>query len=74
MGCPSNVFIGDDLVDAPVLKRVGLPVTVANGHPALEPIVAFVTERSGGDGAVREVIDMVIRFQGRWDEIISRYV
>lgn len=67
-------FIGDDLVDAPVLKRVGLPVTVADGHPALEPIVAYVTDRTGGAGAVREVIDLVIRAQGKWDEIISRYV
>jgi 3-deoxy-D-manno-octulosonate 8-phosphate phosphatase (KDO 8-P phosphatase) len=67
-------FIGDDLVDAPVLRRVGLPVSVADGHPALEPIVVYVTERNGGSGAVREVIDFVIRAQGRWDEIVSRYI
>ena len=67
-------FIGDDLVDAPVLKRVGLPVTVADGHPALEPLVVYVTERNGGSAAVREVIDLVIRAQGKWDEIVSRYL
>ena len=67
-------FIGDDLVDAPVLKRVGLPVSVADGHPALEPLVVYITQRNGGASAVREVIDFVIRAQGRWDEIVSRYL
>lgn len=67
-------FIGDDLVDAPVLKRVGLPVSVADGHPALEPIVAYITDRNGGSSAVREVIDYVIKAQGKWDEIVSRYL
>ena len=67
-------FIGDDLVDAPVMKCVGLPVMVADAHPALEPIVAYVTERPGGASAVREVIDQVIRAQGKWDEIVGRYL
>jgi 3-deoxy-D-manno-octulosonate 8-phosphate phosphatase (KDO 8-P phosphatase) len=67
-------FIGDDLVDAPVLKRVGLPVGVADGHPALEPLLAFITDRAGGSGAVRETIDMVIRAQGKWDEVVGRYL
>jgi 3-deoxy-D-manno-octulosonate 8-phosphate phosphatase (KDO 8-P phosphatase) len=67
-------FIGDDLVDAPVLKRVGLPVGVADGHPALSPLLAYVTERAGGSGAVRETIDLVIRAQGKWDEVVGRYL
>ena len=67
-------FIGDDLVDAPVLKRVGLPVGVADGHPALEPLLAFVTARGGGSGAVRETIDMVIRAQGKWDEVVAGFL
>ncbi len=67
-------FIGDDLVDAPILKRVGLPVTVADGHPALEPLVAYVTERLGGSGAVREVIDFIIKAQGKWDDVVGRYL
>jgi len=67
-------FIGDDLVDAPVLKRVGLPVGVADGHPALEPLLAYVTDRAGGSGAVRETIDLVIRAQGKWDDVVGRYL
>ena len=49
-------------------------MTVADGHPALEPLVVYVTERNGGSAAVREVIDLVIRAQGKWDEIVSRYL
>ena len=67
-------FIGDDIVDAPVLKRVGLPVSVEDGHPALEPIVAYVTRRPGGAGAVREVVDLILRAQGKWDEVVGRYI
>ena len=74
LGDEECCFIGDDLVDAPVLKRVGLPVTVADGHPALAPLVAYVTERNGGSSAVREVIDRIIRAQGKWDEIVGRYL
>lgn len=67
-------FIGDDLVDAPVLKRVGLSVCVADGHPSLEPLVSYVTDRPGGASAVREVIDLVIQAQGKWEEIVGRYL
>jgi 3-deoxy-D-manno-octulosonate 8-phosphate phosphatase (KDO 8-P phosphatase) len=67
-------FIGDDIVDAPILKRVGLPVSVADGHPSLEPLVAYITTRVGGAGAVREVIDYVIQAQGKWDEVVGRYL
>ena len=67
-------FIGDDLVDAPILKRVGLPVGVADGHPALEPLLAYDTARGGGSGAVRETIDMVIRAQGKWDDVVGGYL
>ena len=67
-------FIGDDLVDAPLLKRVGLPIGVADGHPSLEPLLAYVTERAGGSGAVREAIDLVIRAQGKWDEVVGAYL
>jgi 3-deoxy-D-manno-octulosonate 8-phosphate phosphatase (KDO 8-P phosphatase) len=74
LGHEECCFIGDDLVDAPVLKRVGLPVTVADAHPALEPLVAYVTERPGGAAAVREVIDLIIKAQGKWDQVVGRYL
>lgn len=64
-------YIGDDLVDIPVLARAGLPVAVADAHIEVRRRAAFVTEASGGRGAVREVVDSILRAQGRWNEILG---
>ncbi len=53
-------YIGDDLIDLPVLRKVGLSVAVANAAEAVKKEVDWVTERRGGDGAVREVIDFIL--------------
>ncbi len=57
-------FIGDDVVDVPVLQRVGLAVTVADADPAVKPHVDMVTEAAGGRGAVREVINIILQNRG----------
>jgi len=64
-------YIGDDLVDLPVLSRVGVPVAVADAHPEVRRRVPFVTSAPGGRGAVREVIDALLQAQGRMREILS---
>jgi len=70
----SNVaYIGDDMQDLPILRRVAFAVAVANAQEELKKICHFVTERPGGRGAVREVIDFILRAQGKWDEIMTRY-
>lgn len=53
--------IGDDLLDLALLKMVGLPITVANARPEVKQIARFITELSGGDGAVREAIDFILK-------------
>jgi 3-deoxy-D-manno-octulosonate 8-phosphate phosphatase (KDO 8-P phosphatase) len=69
---PSEVsYVGDDLPDIPVLERVGLAVAVANAAPEVKRAAHFVTSRSGGDGAVREVIELIVKAQGKW-EMFSR--
>lgn len=55
--------IGDDLADLPMLERAGLAVTVANGHPRLKEAADWVTGRSGGEGAVRELCDLILSAQ-----------
>ncbi|MFQ5543781.1 MAG: KdsC family phosphatase [Nitrospiria bacterium] len=57
-------FIGDDLIDLPVLRRVGFSVAVANAVDRVKKEVDWVTKRSGGEGAVREVIDLILSSQG----------
>ncbi|MGR3220729.1 MAG: KdsC family phosphatase [Candidatus Anammoxibacter sp.] len=66
-------FIGDDLVDIPVLLKVGFAVGVADAVTEVIEIVDFVTVTPGGRGAVREVAERVIKGQGKWGEITTGY-
>ena len=67
-------FMGDDIVDLPLLKRVGLAVGVSSGDPRVRPHVHYWTKRAGGDGAVREVIELILGVQGKWDAVLSHYL
>jgi 3-deoxy-D-manno-octulosonate 8-phosphate phosphatase (KDO 8-P phosphatase) len=61
IGAPETLFIGDELVDVPLLKQVGVAVTVPDAVDEVKAIVHYVTQRPGGDGAVREICDLVRR-------------
>ena len=66
---PENVaYVGDDLIDWPVMEKVGLSVAVADAHPLLIPRADYVTRIAGGRGAVREVCDLLLLAQGKLDE------
>lgn len=66
---PENVaYVGDDLIDWPVMEKVGLSVAVADAHPPLLPRADYVTRIAGGRGAVREVCDLLLLAQGKLDE------
>ena len=64
-------YIGDDLVDLPILRRVGMPVAVADARPEVIKSAPFVTEACGGRGAIREVIDAILKAQGKWKAVMS---
>ena len=66
-------FIGDDLMDISVLKRVGFAVSVPNGMEEVKAIAHHITSRSGGRGAVREICELILKSQDKWDEATSRY-
>ncbi len=74
LGADETAFVGDDLVDLPVLRRVGFSVSVPEGVAEVRERVDYVTEASGGRGAVREVCEMILRAQGLWDGVIGRYL
>ena len=61
-------YIGDDLIDWPVMEQVGLSVAVADAHPLLLPRADYVTRTAGGRGAVRELCDLILLSQGKLDE------
>lgn len=64
-------FIGDDLTDLCLMKRVGLAVAVANAREEMKRLAHYVTVKHGGQGAVREVLEMILKAQGKWDGIIE---
>ena len=66
-------FVGDDLVDLPVINRVGLAVAPADADEHVRKHVHWVTSRNGGDGAVRQVIDLLLHASGKWDVVTQRY-
>lgn len=66
-------FIGDDLIDLPVLKRVGFAVAVPNAVQEVKEKAHFITSRQGGRGAVREICDMILKSQGKWELATGRY-
>jgi len=67
-------FIGDDVIDLPVLSRVGFSVSVPNGHTEVRQRVDFVTTAGGGKGAVREICDIILRAQDKYDQALARYL
>ena len=66
-------FMGDDVIDIPVLRRVGFAAAPADAVEEVLPHVHFVTKNRGGWGAVREVCDLLIKGQGAWETITTRY-
>lgn len=66
-------YMGDDIVDIPVLKSVGFSAAVADALDIVKKQVDYVTKNRGGRGAVREICDMILQAQGKWPEIAARY-
>lgn len=67
-------YMGDDVVDLPILRSCGFSATPSNGHDFVKRHVSFVAEREGGRGAVREVCDFVLQAQGRLDALLAAYL
>jgi len=66
-------FIGDDIVDIPILKRVGFSVAVADATEDVKRSVDYITIKNGGNGAVREVCEIILRCQDKWTDVIQKY-
>lgn len=66
-------YIGDDIIDVPVMKRVAFSAAPSDALPEVRAVANYVTTCAGGKGAVREVCDMIIKGRGGWDEVVARY-
>jgi 3-deoxy-D-manno-octulosonate 8-phosphate phosphatase (KDO 8-P phosphatase) len=66
-------FMGDDLIDIPVLKHAGLAVAVPNAVEEVRSSAHYITAKIGGRGAVREICDLILKSQGKWDLVTAKY-
>tara|TARA_B100000686_G_scaffold355032_1_gene469248 strand:+ start:2372 stop:2914 length:543 start_codon:yes stop_codon:yes gene_type:complete len=66
-------YLGDDLTDIPLIDRVGLGVAVANARPEVKKCADYTTQTPGGSGAIREVIELIMRSRGTWEQILDKY-
>ncbi len=69
-----TAYVGDDLVDIPVMKQVGLSIAVADAHPRVKSMAHWTTEHNGGYGAVRDVCELLMEAQGTLEEQFSVYL
>jgi 3-deoxy-D-manno-octulosonate 8-phosphate phosphatase (KDO 8-P phosphatase) len=67
-------YVGDDIVDLPILRRAGLAVGVADSDPLLRRFVHYLTRQPGGRGAVREIIELILHAQDKWDSVSERFL
>jgi len=66
-------FVGDDLVDLCLMKRVGFSIAVFNACPEIKQASHYITLREGGRGAVREVAELILKAQGKWEKALKDY-
>ena len=66
-------YIGDDLLDIPILRRVILAASVADGMPEIKQFVHYITEKKGGNGAVRELCELILKSKGFWEKVTEKY-
>ena len=73
LGWDEVAYVGDDLADLQVMRRVGLPLAVANAVPEIREVAVATTAARGGHGAVREIVDALLKARGVWAEMLQRY-
>ena len=67
-------FVGDDVIDLPVMRNCGLAIAVANARDEVKKGAHYVTQHSGGDGALRDAVEFVLKAQGKWKQAVSEYI
>lgn len=67
-------FVGDDVIDLPVMRNCGFAVAVANARDEVKKEAHFVTRHAGGDGALRDAVEFVLKAQGKWRGVVDEYI
>lgn len=66
-------YMGDDLPDIPIMRITGIPIAVADAHEKVIETACIVTSAKGGNGAIREVCEAILKAQGQWESVLKRY-
>jgi 3-deoxy-D-manno-octulosonate 8-phosphate phosphatase (KDO 8-P phosphatase) len=67
-------YVGDDVIDLPVMRNCGLAIAVANARKEVKKEAHIVTQHSGGDGAARDAVEYILKAQGKWKDVVSEYI
>ncbi len=67
-------FVGDDVIDLPVMRKCGLAIAVKNARPEVKAEAHHITAHAGGDGAARDAIEYILKAQGKWKKIVADYI
>ena len=67
-------FVGDDVIDLPVMRNCGLAIAVANARAEVKQEADYVTPHAGGDGALRDAVEYILKAQGKWKQVVSEYI
>jgi 3-deoxy-D-manno-octulosonate 8-phosphate phosphatase (KDO 8-P phosphatase) len=67
-------FVGDDVIDLPVMRRCGLAIAVKNARPEVKAEAHWTTPHAGGDGAARDAVEYILKAQGKWKRVVDEYI
>lgn len=67
-------FVGDDVIDLPVMRKCGLAIAVKNARPEVKAEAHWITPHAGGDGAARDAVEYILKAQGKWKKVVEDYI
>ncbi len=67
-------YVGDDVIDLPVMRQCGFAIAVPNGREEVKREAHLITDRAGGDGALRDAVEYILKAQGKWERVIEEYI
>jgi len=74
MDASEAAFVGDDVIDLPVMRNCGLGIAVANARPEVKAEAHYITPHAGGDGALRDATEYILKAQGKWKRVVGEYI
>jgi 3-deoxy-D-manno-octulosonate 8-phosphate phosphatase (KDO 8-P phosphatase) len=69
-----TAYVGDDVIDLPVMRHCGLAIAVPNGRQEVKDEAHFITDHAGGDGALRDAVEYILKAQGKWEQVVEQYI